>query len=749
MKISRIQVLFLVLLVGISFTFARQKPKNQLLKPTGDPNATQDLVHKVGKLWNTVSNFGRYGDPDASSTGRPSMEWPGGSRVNYLWEGRFWVGGLVNGEIHVSHADYGNYEFYPTEGTDFILGPGQSIEDHWCTYDDLNPNFHSTSPLGIVINEHGLTWSTPEYDDFIAYEYEVINVGENNIENLYVSWVYDSDVGTVADPTDPHIDDVVDFDGWDGNSSDTDIEDIVENIDLNGNGVLDGYDEYGIPYGWELLGNPDKPQPNYDPSKISPDGFYDEWTVILDDKGPVLRWQTDGPYGKAGEIAVVNGKELHGYLVPRNMSYMYDGDNPSTAADDTGERTESFGPVTGFIGGRLIYTPYRFHDGMDSIMRVSSHQWWNWESDPGTDKEKYEYMTATHPFSKQVFLQRPFELGAPVFDYRWMTTTGPFKSFEPGDTLHFVYVAAVGLGIRGLRENVDNALRAYYSGSTKSNPYHPSAPNEDVHWVLPVPPPQPALNYSPLFEGVQLAWDTKAETAVDPMLNEVDFAGYKIYRALYAPKDWQMIAAFDNIDGPVAVVTTDGDTLAKNVDLPPIQNTFIDTGGVFLGKKFDRPVNGLPYYYAVVAYDKDKPATPNRPALYSIESPKTNFLTDPVTGAPLPIIPKGLYEYKDGKLTPYDIDKVTVVPNPYLGASILEERYQEKIMFQNLPPACKISIFTLTGDLVIELFHNNGTSQELWNILSRNKQAVKTGMYIYVVEDGKGNKKIGKFVIMR
>lgn len=761
MKVTILRFSFICgLILGLLFS-ADARVKNRispLRKPTGDNKLAMDKVHKVGTLWNTNSNFGRYGDPNAASTGRPSMEWPGGSRIDYLWEGRLWVGGVVNGEIRVSHADYGNYEFWPTPGTEFYIGPGKSIEDHVVVYDDLDPFWHSTAPLGIRVIERGLTWSLPDYDDFIAYEYEIINVsdelpdGPYDIKDFYVSWVYDCDVGTVADPTDPHIDDLVDYDGWDGTSSDTDIEDIVENVDLNGNGKLDGYDEWGIPYGWEYLGSRSHEQPNYDPSKISPDGFWDEWSVILDPNGPPLRWQSDVPElgRKAGEIAIVNGDTLRGYCVPRNTSYMYDADNSSTAKNDTGERDEPWGPVDGFVGGALIYTdhlPY-YTAPEDTLRRPYSHQWWNWESDPGSDLEKYQYMTATHVFSVAPFQPNPLTLGAPEFDYRWMTTTGPFD-FKPGDTLRFVYVAAVGHGLMGMRQNIDNALRAYYSGSKHSNPYKPSPPNKDLHWVLPIPPPQPNLVYNPGYNSVHLTWDNIAETTIDPMLGRVDFRGYKVYRAMYAPRNWQMIAAFDNVDEVVPVVTTEGDTLGWT-NLPPIQHSFVDTGGVFMGRKYDRPLNGLPYYYAVVAYDPDKPAEGGRPALRSIESPRNNYMTDPTTGAPLPVFPKGLYEYDaSGKVTPgYDISKVTVVPNPYKGTSIFEERYQEKVIFQNLPPACKISIYTITGDHVITIQHTSGTSQEEWNLKSRNEQYVKTGLYIYVVET-ENAKKIGKLVLLR
>lgn len=753
-------VLILLLLFLSAVSFGREKNVS-LQKPQGDPNESLDKVHKIGTLWNTNSNFGRYGDPNADQNGTPSMEWPGGSSVNYLWEGRLWFATVIGGEIRCSHADYGNYELYPTVGTSFNIITGanaKSMEDFYVQYDDLNSDFHSTKPIGIKIRERNMTWALPDFDDFIMYEFEFENVSGSALDNFYVSWVYDNDVGAVADVTNPHIDDLVDFDGWDGPDGDTDEEDIVENVDIDGdsygapNGELDGYDDYGIPYGWEYLGSPTSTYQNYDPNKTHADGFFDEYVVLLDSRGPYLRWQSDVPQATparvAGEVAIVGVDTLKGYLFPRNMAYMYDGDDPATSNDDTGERgdpTINGGEgVTGFIGGAIIYTDSEpFYEAPeDTLRRVFSHQWWNWESDPGTDKEKYEYMTGTHLASAgRKFMPHPFVDGAPVFDYRWMTTTGPFNNYGDGDVIKAVYAAGVGYGLRGIRQNIDNAFVAYYSGSQTSNPYKPSAFDEDVHFSLPVPPSIPDLVYSPYNKGngIILRWDQAAETVEDPKLGMLDFEGYRVYRADYAPSNWQLIAAFDNRDEAVIVYSANGDSLTT-MNLPPIQNTFIDTGGTFAGQTFSQPINGFPYYYAVTAYDPAKPAL----ELPSIESPKSNYKVDLLTGAPVPVIPTILYE-EEGDI---DISEVSVVPNPYKGYSRFEERYQEKIMFQNLPPACKISIFTMTGDLVKVIDHKDGTGQELWNLQSRNIQAIKAGLYLYVVET-ENDKHIGKFVVLR
>lgn len=749
--------------------------------PLSLPKTTAEIddamkVHNIGKLWTATSNYGVFGDPEVP--GRfPSYEWPGGSNVHYNWEGRVWFGALVGGEKYVSHADYGNYELHPSQeeiyqpwvypaAKDFLLGwsganpiagPMKSLQDSYVVYDDLQSN---SDVLGIKIFQRGLAWSTNDYDDLVVYEFEVVNIpgeGESVLNDFFISWCFDADVGTGADPTSAHIDDLVDFDGYDGDDTDTDEIDWVENVDWDENGIIDGYDDWGVPYGLQYHGSPNIENPEFDPSKIHPDGFFDEYTVIVDNNGPPLIWQKTVnsipvPGGTvnatAGSEVVINGETIHGYVVPRNMSYMYDGDDPTTPGYDASERSES-AIVPGYIGGRIIYSEKKSSNPIeniptDEIILTYSHMWWNWNSDPGSDIQKYDFMSGTHADAKgKMFMPHPFDVGAPEFDYRWLQTTGPFDGFAEGDTLRFIYATGVGYGLRGLRENMDNALVAYYKGSQASNIYEPSSFVEDQHWKIPVPPPVPDLTYSPLDRGAKLAWNNKAESEIDEMLGRVDFEGYKIYRAKYTPEEWELIYACDNIDGDVKVIDhTTGDSLTT-VDLPDIRHTFIDTGGSFLGYDYERPVDGLPYFYVVTAYDPEK-LEENLP---SIESARANFMTDPESGAPAPVTPERVYS--DATMVDFEDLDIRVVPNPYRGTAIFEEQYHDKIMFTNLPPQCKISVFTPSGDLVKMISHTDGSSTEFWDLVSRNDQDVVSGLYLYVVEVSKSQSKSGKFVIIR
>lgn len=245
----------------------------------------------------------------------------------------------------------------------------------------------------------------------------------------------------------------------------------------------------------------------------------------------------------------------------------------------------------------------------------------------------------------------------------------------------------------------------------------------------------PQLFYSPVDGGIKLIWDNTAETQSNPLEPNSDFRGYRMYRAQYSINVWTLIGAYDDVDDSVYVVDQMGDTLNNGtpIDLPPINHSFVDTGGTFLGKPFTRPINGLPYYYSVVAYERN-----------GAETEKENYKKDK-DGFAAPVYPTKRYESGQSASSLTD---VRVVPNPYKATSLFEVRYEDKIMFTNLPPAAEISIYSLDGDLVKTIIHNSGTDSEKWNLVSKSSQFVVSGLYYYVVRT-ETEKKIGKFVIMR
>lgn len=751
--------------------FAREKdptPREGFAKVSARP-APEFKAHNISNLWNVVTNYGSFGDPEFENTGRPSMAWPGGSKNRYLYDASIMVSTKLSGEkVNTAYFYYWE-EWEPSDGSTFLMGNDNvstlfspvSIQDSWAEFDDL-PEETEHTPIGVKVQRHGLSWSVNNYNNFIAYQLDIINLGLNgDLNDVYISFWYDLDVSSI-DVSDAHIDDLVDFDGWDGSDTETDEVDIVDPHDLDADGET-GYDEFGIPFADQRNVPSDGGDVGYQPERSEPDGVYDEYSLILDPNGPPVLADAAVTIGEM-EIAAGDTlkyqvgqdyKTVYGYKVPRGLSYMYDADNPTSSDNDMGER-ELNPSSTGFVGGRAIYADPAESDfvfevqdsARQRIVRPFSHQWWNWESDPDNDAEMYDYITGQHEFSQGYkYLPNPLDVGAPTFDYRYLHSLGPYD-IPAGDTVKVVWIEGIGLGLQGLRETMDNAMIAYYTGSKQSSPYVPSAPNEDVHWLLPTPPPAPTLNYSPGDSEVKLVWDNIAEITPDTKTGKIDFAGYKIYRAKYSPSNWTLIGIMYDLsmfDGDSVYVTnTVGDTLGAihRNDAPIVQNEFIDDGGeTSWGTMIEAPINGLPYYYAVVAYDVGEPDAGIPPA----ESGKSNYKKNEA-GAPVGVIPKRVYgvENQDD----YDLTKIKVVPNPYKGTGVFEDVYESRIVFTNLPPAAKISIFSLTGDLIERIMHTDGTNSETWDLLSRNDQKIVSGMYVYVVET-EDDKFIGKFVVVR
>jgi hypothetical protein len=108
---------------------------------------------------------------------------------------------------------------------------------------------------------------------------------------------------------------------------------------------------------------------------------------------------------------------------------------------------------------------------------------------------------------------------------------------------------------------------------------------------------------------------------------------------------------------------------------------------------------------------------------------------------------------------------IRIVPNPW---NIRSRKIQygnsdltrDQLEFFNLPPYCKISIFTENGDLVTTINHTstaaNPNAQEPWNLTTSSRQIVVSGIYIAYFEVTKdalgfrnGDHIIKKFVVIR
>ena len=314
----------------------------------------------------------------------------------------------------------------------------------------------------------------------------------------------------------------------------------------------------------------------------------------------------------------------------------------------------------------------------------------------------------------------------------YLYTTGPY-AMSPGDELKFVMVSAIGMmdeakvaaggvenkaslidGRDSLWNNVDAAVELYARGYQMFDP-SPTPTNGNN-----------SLTLTPVPTGVKIQWPQIASSYTDPDYGVNDVAGYRVYRSTFKNiGPWTQIA-----DIAVGTETLEG-SMVTYEDL----NLSLGVG----------------VYYVVTSYDTGHDTPPSWDCggcsgVGSLESGKVNVNTDPV------------YPMAD----PSDnLDDVRVYPNPFVQDSgLLGEGEGKRIEFVNIPGQCTISLYTLAGDLLTTIEHDDGSGDASWGSktlgdyqVNRYLQAVSPGIYIWHIESHvsghEGEDKAGTFVIIK
>ena len=106
-------------------------------------------------------------------------------------------------------------------------------------------------------------------------------------------------------------------------------------------------------------------------------------------------------------------------------------------------------------------------------------------------------------------------------------------------------------------------------------------------------------------------------------------------------------------------------------------------------------------------------------------------------------------------VTSSDLDKVKVVPNPYLVSSLYEPEFGllvrepvRVLRFNNLPTKCTIYIFNIAGDKVQTIEHNGDNGTETWNLRAAGGREIAPGIYIYLVKTDTAEK-LGRFAVIK
>ena len=104
------------------------------------------------------------------------------------------------------------------------------------------------------------------------------------------------------------------------------------------------------------------------------------------------------------------------------------------------------------------------------------------------------------------------------------------------------------------------------------------------------------------------------------------------------------------------------------------------------------------------------------------------------------------------------LDKIAVVPNPYVAAASWEPKHYytsgrgpRKLDFIHLPQRCTIRIYTTRGELVDMLEHDSSMDDgaESWDLRSKDGMDISYGIYVYHVDAPEVGEKIGKFAVIK
>jgi len=256
-----------------------------------------------------------------------------------------------------------------------------------------------------------------------------------------------------------------------------------------------------------------------------------------------------------------------------------------------------------------------------------------------------------------------------------------------------------------------------------------------------------------------------------------DFEGFHIWRGVYdGSGNLRDIEIIGEVSKEEAFSKSFCDSLYFYDVVPELRRTgsyFFDPGVVCIStnqnRRLDMPLgddeffwvdynafNGFSYGYAVSTFDRGYNVSSRRQGLFKIDS-FAYCNMDPDTATVMRTLPcPDLFTRVDIEVQPQNnLRKIYVVPNPYRtgGSAYTTPNYHNypdnKVRFVNVPSDCKLSIYTTAGDLVWEIDHHSTSGNIAWDTRNRSGEEVASGVYIFKIEDSKGESLYGKLIIIR
>jgi len=511
-------------------------------------------------------------------------------------------------ERYVWPAFLGDDATTPDEEVYYVLDDFSNAEFPYYPF----PNDDKKRGLGIDVQVRIFQFNNELAEDLIFMVYTITNVSPKPLNKVWLGMFGDPHVGGIGDYTDDYADFISKYD---------------ENYPFKARNMLFAFDDPPIGdgglttgyFGYKFLESPG----------IDNDGIDNDNDLLFD----------ESQYNDAGEL-IFGTVGIYATEEKEHWSGDEDGDWDSNS-DDVGvdgiAGTSDFGEGDG-KPNQLFYSDLNDNSLFDeneptSEIRLEGYRFFGGEPNfgildvaesdqlgltsfnalleggnnrPKNDELMYETMSTAN--------QSPNDPPPKIFkpaDNVFVYGSGPF-SLQPGESQRFSIALILGSDLTDLVQNASVSQDIFES---------------DYRFAI--PPKKPSLIAVPDDGKVHLYWDTEAESSFDPFVARIhpdnpeagfDFEGYKIYRSRDASfNDTKTITdgrgipflsrPLEDERGITAVFdikNNDYDGFSE-VEYPNIGGLryFLgnNTGLVHAYTDSNSIVNGIPYFYAVTAYD--------------------------------------------------------------------------------------------------------------------------------------------------